>query len=67
MELNDVWDFPVAKALNALASFGIPEFHLSVITTREETATIVRKTNILHGFRMAHESPKAISGGIDIP
>ena len=56
MELNHVGDLSVAKSFYTLTSLGVPELHLAVIATREETTAIVREANVLDGFDMAHES-----------
>ena len=56
MEPNDVRDLSVAKPFEALTCLRVPQLHLTIITTGEEPATIVREANVLDGFDMAHES-----------
>ncbi len=48
-------------------SFRIPELHLAVVTTAEELPAIVRESQILHRFRVAHEGTQTVPVLIHIP
>ena len=57
VEPNHVRNFSVAKAVEALTGLSIPELHLSVITTGQEFATVVREREILNGLYVSMEGP----------
>lgn len=41
MELDNVWNLAIAEPFQALASLGVPQFHLTVIPTRQKLATVI--------------------------
>ena len=67
VEPNHVRNFSVAEAVEALAGFSIPEFHLSVIATGQEFATVVREREILDGLYVSMESPQAVPMSVNVP
>ena len=67
VEPNHVRYFSVAEAIEALAGFSIPEFHLSVITTGQEIATVVREREIFDGLYVSMESPQAVPVSVNVP
>jgi hypothetical protein len=54
---NYVRDLSVAKAAEALTGLCIPEFHLPVISARQELAAIVGESKVLNGLHVSMESP----------
>ena len=67
MEAHNVWDFAVAEALDALASFRIPQLHLTVITARQKLPAVIGECDVLHGLHVAMEGSKTIAMRVDIP
>lgn len=67
MELDDIRYLAVTKSFQALPGFSIPEFHLTIITTRKEQAPIVGETKIFYSFCMAIERAQTVSVCVDIP
>lgn len=67
MEPDHVRNLSVAEAVEALAGLSIPEFHLSVITTGQELATVVRERKVFDGLYVSVEGPQAIPVSVDVP
>ena len=67
VEPNHIRDFSVAEAVEALASFSVPEFHLSVITAGQEFPTVVRECEIFDGLYVSMESPQAVPMSVNVP
>ena len=67
MEPNHVRNLSVAKAVEALTGLCIPEFHLSVISTRQELATVVRERKVFDGLYVSMECPQTVPVSVYIP
>jgi len=67
MEPNNVRNLPVAKPVEALAGLSIPQFHLPVISTRQELAAIVRERNVLDSFYVSMECPHTVPMSVYVP
>ena len=67
MEPDHVRNLSVAKAVEALTGLSIPEFHLSVISTRQELAAIVRERKVFDGFYVSMECPHTVPMSVYIP
>ena len=67
MEPNHIRNLSVAKAVEALAGLGIPQFHLSVISTRQEIAAIVREREVFDGFYVSMKRPQTVPVSVYVP
>jgi hypothetical protein len=67
MEPNNVRNLSVAKAVEALTGLCIPEFHLPVISTRQELAAVVRERKVLDSLYVSMERPQAVPVSVNVP
>ena len=67
MEPDNVWDLAVTEPLQTLSGLRVPEFHLTVVTARQELPSIIRESHVLDGLHMPMECPQAISMCIHVP
>jgi hypothetical protein len=67
MESDHMRYLAVAEPLKTLPSLGVPEFHLAIISTREELPTIVGKRHIFHILGVTMEGTQTVAVRINIP
>lgn len=67
MEPNHIRNLSVAKAAEALSGLCIPEFHLSVIPTRQKLAAVVRKRKVFDSFYVSMKGSQAVSVSVNVP
>lgn len=67
MEPNYIRNLSVAKSVEALTGLSVPEFHLPVIATGQELATIIGERQVFDSLYMSMESPQAVPMGVNVP
>ena len=67
MKLDNIWCLTITKLLQTLASLSVPQFHLVVVPTWQESPPIIGEGNILDSLDMAMECAQTISMVIHIP
>jgi hypothetical protein len=67
MKSDNVGNFSVAKPFQALTGFRIPEFHLTIISARQESTPVIGEREILDRLHMTVERAKAVLMSINVP
>lgn len=67
IEANYVWDLPCGVAVDTLASFGVPEFHVAIVRGGKELCTIIIEGYIGDSLRMAIVGTEQLAVMVDIP
>ena len=67
MKSDNVWCLTATKPLQTLARLSVPQFHLAVIPTRQESPPIIGEGDILDSLDVAMERVQTVSMVIHIP
>ena len=67
VEANNVGDFPIAKTLQTLTSFCVPQFHLTIVGAGKKLTTVIWEWDVFDCLNVTMKGSKTISMGVDIP